>query len=62
LAALRQGAKLLRLGGDARARARVAAIARQLGARLDDADHALLDLGAAKDAARAARDFLKGKR
>ncbi len=61
LAALRLGVKTLRLGGNPKARARVAEIARKLGATLDGTDYSLLDLGAAKDPQRAAEDFLKGK-
>jgi fructose/tagatose bisphosphate aldolase len=58
VAALRLGWKTLRLGGGKAARARVAAIAKRMDARLDDTDYAVLDLGAAADAERAAREFL----
>jgi fructose/tagatose bisphosphate aldolase len=61
LAALRRGAKAIRLGGSAKARARVAAIALAMGARLDDTDYALLNLGAEADPERAVRKFLKAK-
>jgi len=61
LAALRRGAKAIRLGGNAKARARVATIALAMGARLDDTRYALLDLSGVKDPARAVREFLKGR-
>ena len=62
LAALRRGAKRIRLAGNRTARARVQAIAAQLGAQLDDAPYAVLDLSAAQEPERAARDFLKDGR
>lgn len=58
LAALRLGIKTLRLDGNPKARARVAAIARQLGAALDDTDYSLLDLSQTNDPRRAAQMFL----
>ena len=58
LAALRRGVKLLRLAGNPAARARVGEIAKATGARLDDAEYSLLDLGSVKDAERATRAFL----
>jgi hypothetical protein len=61
LAALRRGAQAIRLGGNAKARARVAAIALALGARIDDTRYALLDLAGATDPERAVREFLKGR-
>jgi hypothetical protein len=61
LAALRRGAKAIRLGGNAKASARVAAIALAMGARLDETRYALLDLSAVKDPQRAVREFLKGR-
>lgn len=58
LAALRHGIKTLRLGGNRQARARVAAIATQRGARLDDATYDTLDLAGSEDPLAAARAFL----
>jgi hypothetical protein len=58
LAALRMGAKTLRLGGNARARKRVAAIAEAMGARLDDTCYEALDLARCADARAAVSAFL----
>jgi hypothetical protein len=59
LGALRQGAKILRLGGNARARKRVAAIAAAMGARLDDTPYHTLDPSRTADALAAVTAFLK---
>jgi hypothetical protein len=59
LGALRAGAKVLRLGGNAQARKRVAAIAGAMGARLDDTRYAVLDLARVTDPEGAAKAFLK---
>lgn len=53
LAALRMGFKAVALGGNRRARARVAAIARAMGARLVARPRGALDLGHCPDAAQA---------
>jgi len=60
LGALRSGAKVLRLTGNARVRKRVAAIAQAMGARLDDTRYATLDLAGCVDARAAVMEFLKG--
>ena len=61
LAALRLGMKRLRLGGNRRARARVAAIAQAMGAELDETRYDMLDLAGAGDPSAAARAFLIGR-
>ncbi|MCC6467631.1 MAG: hypothetical protein IT563_04865 [Alphaproteobacteria bacterium] len=58
LGALRLGAKVLRLSGNARARRRVAAIARAMDARLDDTRFDVLDLAGSGDARAAVSAFL----
>lgn len=62
LDALRRGAKALRLDGHPRARRRVAAIARSMGARLDDLRYVVLDLAGKGDGQAAVATFLKGSR
>lgn len=62
LGALRLGAKVLRLDGNARARRRVAEIAAAMGARLDDTRYAVLDLAGSADPLAAATAFLKAAR
>ncbi len=59
LAALRMGTPVLRLGGNRKARARVAAIAEARGARLDDAGYRTLDLAACEDPRAASTAFLQ---
>ncbi len=59
LAALRLGVKRLRLGGNPKARKRVAAIAEAMGAEIDETRYDTLDLAGVDDAKAAAMAFLR---